>query len=199
MKLSMDLIAHLEKKGTLRAFIDEYETIYSKNPAYANTFAGMLEISRGLNLAKADYLIIGGLSVAAYLHQFDSEAFGSWRGTSDIDLLVTDKNIGTRVLKSADYDFAQVRPSRIGMKGLLYDYTKEDNGETTVVGLRTGIMDKAKRDVTKKLLTHSAIIPVHGVRVAVPQLGDLIKMKKWANRKRDREDIASLKYLLESA
>jgi len=196
MKISEDLINHLEKVGTWEDFRLEYNIIHKKDPAYANTIAGMLEIARGLNKIKRKYLIIGGLAVASYLHQGDICAFREWRGTSDIDLLA-DKKIAESILKKADYSFAQTQKGKIGIIGRLYDYTKEDNGETTVVGLREKIMGENGRDITDYLLNHRSIIPVHGVHVSVPQLRDLVKMKRFANRKKDREDVKILKKLAE--
>jgi predicted nucleotidyltransferase len=196
MKLSIKLINHLTQQGTLDNFLSEYNTIHSRDPAYANTFAGMLEIAKGLCELKEDYLIIGGLSVASYLHQMDDMAFQNWRGTSDIDLLVPNRNAAEKILLYSDYKFKQTQHSKEGMIGNLYDYAKQDNGETTVVGLRTGLCDKSGRDITQKVLAHRAIIPVHGVRISVPQLKDLIEMKRWANRKKDREDIQTLKRMI---
>jgi predicted nucleotidyltransferase len=193
MKLSVRLINHLNRKGTFNDFLSEYNTIHEKDPAYANTFAGMLEIAKGLGELGQDYLIIGGLAVASYLHQMDDKAFQNWRGTSDIDLLVPDRNVAEKILLYSDYHFKQVQHSKEGMIGNLYDYVKQDNGEPTVVGLRMGLCDKSKRDITRKLLIHQAIIPVHGVGVAVPRIRDLIEMKRWANRSKDRSDIKTLK------
>ena len=195
MKISIDLINYLTDKNTWNDFLSEYNDIHDKNPAYANTFAGMLEISRGLNIKNKPYLIIGGLSVASYIHQLDSNAFKDWRGTSDIDLLLPNKKDAESVLYSAGYEFKQTQNTKEGMVGRLYDYVKEDNGEITVVGLREGICDKRKKDITQKLVNQRAIIPVYGVRVAVPKLKDLINMKRFANRAKDRGDIKTLKVL----
>ena len=197
MKLSMDLIKHMERAGSWKDFRRDYDIIHDEkgNKSYANTFAGMLEISMGLDVLGEDYLIIGGMAVAAYLYQVDPQAFRNWRGTDDIDLLVIDKGIAERVLKSADYEFRGVLNNKPGVIGQLFDYAKEDNGETTVVGLRAGVADGTGKDITRKLLNHRAIIPVHGVQVAVPQLRALVEMKRSANRAKDREDIKTIKYL----
>lgn len=186
----------MKKKETLDGFLSEYETIHKENPAYANTFAGMLEIARGLNELEEPYLIIGGLAVASYLHQMDSKAFENWRGTDDIDLVVPNKKIAEKVLRYADYEFRQAQNGLPGVGGRLYDYAKEDNGETTVVGFREKVIDKTKKDVTRKLLNHRAQIPVHGIRVSVPQLKELAEMKKWANREKDRADRKTLKRMV---
>lgn len=188
MKLSTELINYLEEMGTWDSFRREYNKIHEKNPQYANTFAGMLEIARGLNVINAPYLIIGGLAVASYIHQLDNGAFRNWRGTSDIDLLVPDKKVAEGVFNSANYRFKQSQTTKQGMVGRLYDYVKEDNGEITVVGLRLGLTDKTGKNITNKFLNRSAMIPVHGVRVSVPQFKDLVYMKKWANRAKDRTD-----------
>ena len=193
MKLSIDLINYLEEKGTWDSFRSEYNEIHKKDPLYANTFAGVLEIARGLNTENIPYLVIGGLAVASYLHQVDNSAFRNWRGTSDIDLVVSDKKIASRILNSADYKFKQSQPNKQGMVGRLCDYVKQDDGEITVVGLRTGIRDKTGRDVTNKFVKNSAKIPVHGVQISVPKLKDLIYMKRWANRGKDKSDIRTLK------
>ena len=193
MKFSVELIDHLEKVGSWNSFREEYQALHEKDPAYANTFGGMLEICRGLNIRETSYLIIGGMAVASYLHQADSHAFRDWRGTSDIDLMVPDKKLAEEVLNFADYKFRQTYPSKIGMKGKLYNYAKDNQGETIVVGLREGIVNSSGKDITNKLLNHAAIIPVHGVRIAVPQWKDLISMKRFANRKKDREDLNFLK------
>lgn len=195
MKISQDLINHLKERNTFNDFLNEYKSIHNTNPAYANTFAGMLEISRGLNTRGIPNLIIGGLSVATYLHQVNPHAFKEWRGTSDIDLLVPDRKQAERILHNAGYEFRQIQNTKEGMIGRLYDYAKEDNGETTVVGFREGICDRSRRDITKKLINQRTIIPVHGVMVSVPNLKDLIEMKKFANRAKDRGDIKTLKAL----
>jgi hypothetical protein len=196
MKVSMDLINYLTQRDTWNDFLSEYNAIHNKNPAYANTFAGLLEIAKGLSDLREDYLVIGGLAVASYLHQMDNRAFQNWRGTVDIDLLVPNRDAAEKVLLSSDYKYKQVQHSKEGVIGGVYDYVKQDNGESTVVGLRTGLCDTSKRDITRKLLNHRAIIPVHSVGIAVPQLKDLIQMKRWANRKKDREDIRILKEMI---
>lgn len=192
MKLSIELIKHLESRNTWKSFREEYDALHEKNPAYANTFAGMLEICRGLNIRNTPYLIVGGLAVASYLYKADNNALRDWRGTYDIDLVVPDKRLAEEVLNFADYEFRQKQPSKIGMKGFLYDYAKEDKGETTVVGLRKGLVNSSGKDITNKLIKRSEIIPVYGVRVSVPHLKDLVEMKRFANRNKDRID---LKYL----
>ncbi len=193
MKLSINLINSLTKSGTWEDFLNEYNGIHAKNPAYSNTYAGMLEICKGLNDLKEDYAIIGGLAVASYLHQMDDKAFQSWRGTSDIDLLVPNRDAAEKILLYSEYKFKQTQNSKEGMIGRLYDYVKQDNGEATVVGLRTGVCDKGERDITRKLLSHRAIIPVQGIGISVPQLKDLIQMKQWANRGKDRQDVKTLR------
>jgi hypothetical protein len=193
MKISQELKERLKEKDTFEEFEEEYMAIHEWNPAYANTFAGMLEISRGLNIRGTSHLIIGGLAVASYVHQVNPEAFRNWRGTSDIDLLVPHKKDAEAVLNYAGYKFKQSQKTKPGMIGRLYDYAKDDDGETTVVGLREGICDKSGRDITSKLLDHKTIIPVHGIMVSVPQLKYLLEMKKWANRPKDREDRKTLK------
>jgi predicted nucleotidyltransferase len=126
----------------------------------------------------------------------DPAAFQNWRGTSDIDLLVSNRDVAEKVLRHSDYNFKQTQNSKEGMIGRLYDYVKQDNGEITVVGLRTGLCDKSGKDITKRLLGHHAIVPVQGIGISVPRLKDLIEMKQWANRKKDREDIKTLRYML---
>lgn len=199
MKLSMNLINSLTQKDTWEDFLSEYNTIHKKIPAYANTFAGMLEISKGLDDLKSDYLMIGGLAVASYLHQMNDQVFRVWRGTTDIDLMVPNRDIAEKVLRDSGYLYTGVQNSKEGMIGRLYDYVKQDNGETTVVGLRMGLCDPSGRDITHKLLNHHATIPVHGIGIAVPRIKDLMEMKKWANRNKDRRDIKTLKsmFLLE--
>ena len=189
----MNLINHLTHQGTWKDFLSEYNAIHQKTPAYANTFAGMLEIAKGLNDLGEDYLVIGGLAVASYLHQMNDQAFRTWRGTADIDLLVPDRDIAEKVLTYSDYHFSQTDKTKEGMIGKLYTYAKQDNGETTVVGLRTGLRDPAGRDITRKMLMHHATVPVYGVGVAIPRIKDLLDMKGQANRKKDRQDIKTLK------
>lgn len=196
MKISLNLINHLQSKESFDDFLSEYNDIHERDPAYANTFAGMLELSRDLNHLNTPYLIIGGLAVASYLHQTDEEAFRNWRGTSDIDLVVPNRDLAERVLRKSGYEFRQIQNGKEGVIGRLYDFAKEDNGETTVVGYRQGICDSKGREITREMLNHAAVIPVHGVPIIVPKLKDLVYMKRLANRSKDRLDIKTLKGLV---
>lgn len=197
MKISKKLEKHLKKVKTWRGFVEEYNIIHKKKPSYGNTFAGMLELARDLNERNVSYLIIGGLAVASYVHQGSDKAFREWRGTTDIDLLASKKE-AERALINADYEFGQAQRGKPGIIGKLYDYVKQDDGETTVVGLREKVQGRSGKDITNSLLNHKTMIPVHGVHIYVPRLKDLFEMKKWANRTKDRKDLKVLKKLMKA-
>ncbi len=198
MKLSMSLIKHLEDNSEWEHFRREYDALHGTGEDgkdYANTVAGCLEISHDLNHRNIPYCILGGLAVAFHLHQVDHDAFLTWRGTSDIDLLAPKNNDVVGVLNSNGYTY---RNSKSGMRGVtgkgkVFDYVKDDNGENLIVGLRSGVEVRGKA-VTERLLgSHSTLVDLYSVPVRVPMVRDLIAMKQYANRKKDRLDIIELR------
>ena len=190
-KISIHLVNELRIQGQFDRFMDAYNKIHGTDREYANTILGCLEISNSFNKEEKPYLIIGGLAVMAYLYQVNSNAIFEWRGTNDIDILAN-KGTAEGILKGADYGFRERLPQKPGSVGSIYVYAKEDNGETTVVGLREGVEHK-DRDITNRLLSNSTAIGIFSIPVRVPSLSDLEKLKRAANRSKDREDLRELR------
>ncbi len=195
MKISTSLTSHLETNNQFKGFWREYKSLHSRDSTgqkYANTIAGCMEIVHDLNEKKIPYCILGGLAVAFHLHQVDHNAFLKWRGTSDIDLLVAKKVVGG-ILRKNDYTYRQVLRGLKAAKQGVYDYVKDDNGETLVLGLRESIQNKKGKDITNKILNNSSLVDVYSVPIRVPMIRDLVQMKRFANRAKDREDIKLLR------
>ncbi len=191
-KISMDLVNELRRQGQLEKFMKIYTKIHEgKDRKYANTILGCLEIAHSFNKKREPYLIIGGISVMTHLEQSDPEYIFKWRGTDDIDLLANKKK-ASGILMGADYKLKQPINNKKGAIGPVYVYAKEDNGETTVVGLRKGI-SLNKKDITRKLLENSTVGGLFSIPIRIPPVEDLVSLKRAANRSKDREDIRALK------
>lgn len=89
--------------------------------------------------------------------------------------------------------YRQTRNRLAGAKTGVYDFAKDDDGETLVLGLREKIEDKSDKDITQKTLKHSATVDVYSVPIRVPMIRDLVAMKRAANRAKDRSDIAVIR------
>lgn len=197
MKFSDKLIAHLRENRQLKRFRQEYRSLYDKNAdsrAYGNTIAGCMEIAQRLDEEQIPYCVLGGLAVAFYQHQIDHEAFLIARRTSDIDLLVERKAV-EGILREEGYEFSQVRRGMKGAKAGVFDFTRISNGEHLVVGLRESVEDRKGRDITNKVLQHAGTVDVYSIPIRIPTIRELIAMKRFANRTKDREDIRLLKKL----
>ena len=195
MRISLPLVKYLTEHSQFERFMDEYETLHSrdeKGKFYANTIAGCLGIAHDLNSQKIPYCIIGGLAVAFHIHQVDHDAFLKWRGTSDIDLLVQ-KSAAEKILRDEGYAFRDVKRGKKGAMNGIYDYAKDDNGEHLVLGLREHIEDQSGKDITHKLLSGATNVDVYSIPVKVPMIRDLVDMKCFANRLKDRDDIKLLR------
>lgn len=196
MKFSVNLIKHLKENEQFDKFWAEYDSLHSRaqTKAYANTVAGCLEIVHDLNDRGIPYCMIGGLSVAFHLHQVNHDAFLNWRGTSDIDILAPKSAIES-VLKANGYAYKQIRRGMPGARTGIFDYVKDDNGESLTLGLRQAVEDERDRDITGRLLgsLHSTAVDVYSIPVRVPSIRELIAMKRAANRGKDRDDIKLLK------
>ena len=180
----MDVLRKFEELGIIDDFLAEDKAIRLVDRPYANSIIGCLELSHRLNEAGNLYLIIGGLAVACYVRQVNYEGFLKWRGTNDIDILVLNKDYGERALRNCGYEFRQLLKNKGGAIGPIYVYAREDNGETLVVGLRTGIKS-VNKDITSYLLKNATKVDLWGVPINVPMIRDLVAMKRDANRPKD--------------
>jgi hypothetical protein len=79
-----------------------------------------------------------------------------------------------------------------GSVGPIFNYTKDDNGETTIVGLREGI-ELATRDITNKLYSNSTVVGLYSVPLRVPSIKELVALKRDAARTKDNQDIKDLR------
>jgi predicted nucleotidyltransferase len=75
----------------------------------------------------------------------------------------------------------------------VYEYAKDENGESLSLGLRETVHDRHNSDIAKKLLRSATSIDLYSVPVRVPMIRDLVAMKRHANRPKDRSDIKLLK------
>jgi hypothetical protein len=126
------------------------------------------------------------------VHQVDHDAFLKWRGTSDVDILVQ-KAHAEKALGKMHYQFRGRMPEKAGAESGIYTYVKDENGETLTLGLREAVTDASKRDITERLLRTATTVDVYSVPVRVAFMRELIRMKQFANRPKDRGDIKLLK------
>lgn len=200
--LSEKLEKELKGKGTLERFLSDYEAICTRsenigmNRKYAECVHQLLELSHAFNSKNVDYIMIGGLSVLAHLQSKDPSVLSRWRGTEDVDLLMdAEKAKGTL----GEFGYRSEKPLHNvrdgdGVEGKLYNFVRPNDSIGTSIGLREGVkIGKAR--ITNEIYRDSNAIDFYGIPVNVPSLKHLKSMKKAANRKKDREDISSLKAL----
>lgn len=191
--ISMSLIKELEKNGVWDSFRGEYDALHKRDRTYANSIVGCMELAHHLNSYEVPYFVIGGLAVAMYVHQVDHEGFLKWRGTDDIDLVVPNLDDGKKALVHCGYRFMNRYNAKEGSTGPIYNHVRDENGETIVAGLRTGVSDLPGRDITRELLKNVGRVDLWSIPVQVPAVRALTEMKKFANRAKDRADIKLLR------
>lgn len=194
--ISDKLKRYLEDSGDLKHFKEDFEKISrvtsKSHPKYADTLREFLELCLMLNEEQKDYVVLGGLATAAHIYAANPSEFILWRGTDDIDLLADKKEV-EGIIRALGYEFREsVR--RKGAIGNIYDFVKDIDGTSVKIGLRGGV-EVMGRDFTQRLYRNASTVGVYSVPIKVPTLRDLVEMKRYSNRKKDRKDIELLKKL----
>jgi len=133
---------------------------------------------KSLNAQRVQYVVIGGMALPAH---------GYVRFTADIDIFIkpTDENARRAIaaLAHVGYDVTDLTvPGMLAKKILFRQYVlaadihPEATGVTFDAVWRNRVKDK-----------------IEGVPVFVAGLDDLIKMKRAANRPKDRDDLKALR------
>lgn len=146
-------------------------------------------IIQGLNRGKIEYLVIGGVAVLAY---------GVERATFDIDVLLPeDEKIIDRFLKvvlNLGYrrvtdekgnkigPIARLKPGRVIERKMVRFKGKYDLDLLTISRSKFDFMHEYRQQVEYA-----------GIKIPIPEIIDLIHLKEWSGRPRDKEDARLLR------
>ncbi len=133
---------------------------------------------KSLNARRVRYVVIGATAFPAH---------GYIRATADIDLLIEPTLVNAKrtleALADAGYDIEDLVPEELLQKKILFrqyilatDLHPSVKGASFQVVWRNRVEDQ-----------------IEGVPVYVASLDDLIKMKRAANRPKDRDDLVALR------
>lgn len=132
---------------------------------------------KSLNARRVRYVVVGASAFPTH---------GYARMTADIDILIAPTAANARraleALADTGYDVTDLKPDELLLKKiLLRQYV-----------LATDIHPSVKGARFETIWRNRVPDEIEGVPVFVASLNDLIRMKRAANRKKDREDLAVL-------
>lgn len=152
------------------------------------------EILRILGEHEVRYVLIGGLAATLY---------GSPHVTFDVDITPDAEAVNLRRLANAlDALDARIRTEGVP-EGLAFDRSAEMLARVSLLNLttRAGDLDLAFEphgtQGYRDLQRDAVAIEVHGIRVLVAALADVIRSKEAAGREKDRLTLPTLRRLLE--
>ena len=140
----------------------------------------MSSLLKSLNAQQVEFVIIGATAFPTH---------GYARATADIDILIrpTHKNAQRALdgLAQTGYDVTDLTVDEMLKKKILFrQYILAADIHPSATGITFGTVWK-----------HRVKDTIEGIPVFVASLDDLIKMKRAANRPKDREDLKALKAL----
>lgn len=138
-----------------------------------------------LNRAKARYLVVGGMAVAAY---------GVPRGTEDLDLAIEPTRPNARRVLQALAAAGLGTATLVDAKGLL-----EKDLTLFQDRIPVDVLARAKGLDFKRAWKRRMIRTLEKEEVPFPDLRDLIAMKRAANRPVDRADLEYLEEIARQA
>ncbi len=190
--------------------LDDYIRLFSisnsKGGDFAKVLINALAVSEILNSEKIDdkYYYIGGYATLFHIANARGvEALTSWRGSYDLDI-VTDSS---RVKDTIRANFETTETNSCSVRGKKNLSIMVDNSDIPVnVDLyNTQENNFEWLDLGEKIMEKSQIIDVLGVRVRVPKVKYLLRMKLDVSKKRDglprdsdKSDIFNLLGVLEN-
>lgn len=207
-----EAIQNLELKLIENETFDKYESLLSKiktkdAETYKQTLRYLLSVSEHLNqYSPNEYLLLGGYAVLSHLIDNKTEGIiPSWRGSHDIDLVVSDINLENYIKGG----FNNLIPSR-KFYHLPNKKVFEFEEETLEKGVHLDFYypNKPKGDIEIGHFTIDGDIwkniekkNIFGINVNVPSIYDLLRSKLEVTtsenlpREKDIDDIFSLLYL----
>lgn len=138
------------------------------------------KLLKSLNAQRVEYVIIGATAFPTH---------GYARATADIDLLIKPTRVNAQrvlnALAQVGYDVTDLTVGELLNKKILFrQYI-----------LATDIHPSATGIIFETVWKNRVKDEIEGVPVFVASLDDLIKMKRAANRPKDREDLKALRAL----
>ena len=178
----------------------------SKGGNFAKVLITGLAVSETLNSEEIDdrYYYIGGYATLFHIANTRGvEALTSWRGSHDLDI-VTDSSRVKNTIR-ANFETTQANSSSVCGKKNLSIMVDNSDIPVDVDLYNTQENNFEWLDLREKIMEKSQIIDVLGVRVRVPKIKYLLRMKLGVSKKRDglprnrdKSDICNLLGVLES-